>query len=158
MKTAIYPGSFDPITNGHVDIIKRALNLFEKLIIAVGDTSDKKPLFSKQVRIEMIKEATKGLNVEVDSFNGLLIDYAKTKSCKTIIRSLRAVSDFDYEFQMVVLNKKLHPELETVFLMTDKEYFYLNSTAVKEIALNKGNFECLVPKIVSKKLKEKFKK
>ena len=106
----------------------------------------------------MIEQSTRGLNVEIESFDDLLVDFAKKKKCDTIIRSLRAVSDFDYEFQMVVLNKKMSPEIETVFLMTDKEYFYLNSTAVKEIAKKKGNFECLVPEFVAKKLKEKYGK
>ncbi len=157
-KIAIYPGSFDPITYGHIDIIKRALKIFDKLIVAVGTHYKKEPLFSVKERIALIKEVTKNMPVEVDSFDGLLVDYVKKKDCKTIIRSLRAVSDFDYEFQMAVVNRKLCPELETVFLMTDKEYFFLNSTVVKEIAEHKGEISCLVPPPVEKALRRKLNK
>ncbi len=156
MKFAIYPGSFDPITKGHLDVIKRALKTFDKLIIAVGNNGEKERLFTPEERAEMIKEATKGLKVDVEIFEGLLVEYAKSIDCHTIVRSLRAVSDFDYEFQMVVMNKEMHPDIETVFLMTDKEYFYLNSTSVKEIAKKHGKIDNLVPECVAKKLKEKF--
>jgi pantetheine-phosphate adenylyltransferase len=156
MKTAIYPGSFDPITNGHLDIIKRALKLFDRLIVAVGANMEKNPLFSVKEREELISESTKGLNVEIDSFDGLLVDYAKKKKITTIVRSLRALSDFEYEFQMAVVNRKLAPDMESVFLMTDKDYFFLNSSVVKQIAMHHGNVSCFVPKNVEKKLKEKF--
>lgn len=155
-KIAIYPGSFDPITNGHLDIINRAVGIFDIIIVAVGDNGEKNRLFSKDERVNMIKKATEGLNVIVESFDGLLVDYAKKVKCKTIIRSLRAVSDFDYEFQMVVMNKHLSKDIETVFLMTDKEYFYLSSTTVREIAKKKGAIIGLVPDNVAVALKKKF--
>ncbi len=155
MKLAIYPGTFDPVTYGHLDIIKRVLKIFDKLIVAVGENKDKNPFFSAEDRVSMIKGVTKGLNVEVESFDGLLVDYAKKKKCNTIIRSLRAVSDFEYEFQMNVLNKKLNPEIETLFFMTDKEYFYLSSSMVKELARKGGDVSRLVPEVVRKRLKGK---
>jgi len=157
LKTAIYPGSFDPITNGHLDVIKRALKIFDRLIIAVGESFDKKPLFSVQERKEMIAQATSRLNVEVDEFSGLLVDYAALKKTDAIIRGLRAVSNFEYEFQMAVMNRKLNQDVETVFFMTDKDYFYLSSSAVKEIAGNNGKIDCLVPDVVKKALEHKFK-
>ena len=155
-KLAIYPGSFDPITHGHVDIIRRALNLFEKVIIAVGDNPAKKPLFSIEERVGMINESTKGMNVEIEAFDGLLADFAKRKNCNVVVRSLRAVSDFDYEFQMAIMNRELDGGLETVFLMTDKEYFYLSSGLAKEIAARKGKLSSLVPRHAEEKLREKF--
>lgn len=157
MKFAIYPGTFDPITYGHVDVIKRALKIFDSIIVAVGENKDKNPLFSAKERVEMIREVTKGMNVEVESFGGLLADYAKKKKCNRIIRSLRAVSDFEYEFQMNVLNRQMNPNLETLFLMTDKEYFYLSSSAVKELARKNADVSKLVPVAVEKRLKKKLK-
>jgi pantetheine-phosphate adenylyltransferase len=157
MKSAIYPGTFDPISNGHLDIIKRALKIFDRIIVAVGENKGKNPLFSAAERVAMIREVTKGMDVEVESFDGLLVDYAKKKKCTRIIRSLRAVSDFEYEFQMNVLNRQMNPELETLFLMTDKEYFYLSSSAIKEIAIKGGNISSMVPKAVEKRIREKLK-
>jgi len=156
-KTAMYPGSFDPITFGHLDVIKRALKIFDKLIVAVGENTKKKHMFTAEERAEMVREATNGLPVEVEVFSGLIVDYAKSKKCSLIIRSLRAMSDFESEFQMAVMNRKLDEHIETVFLMTDKEFFYLNSSIVKEIAHHKGKVGCLVPKCVEEKIKEKLK-
>lgn len=157
MKAAVYPGSFDPITNGHLDIIERGLKVFDKLIIAVGESEEKKGLFSVDERMDMIKEACRGMNIEVDSFKGLLVDYLKKKKCKIVIRALRAISDFENEFQMAITNRNLDPGIEVVFLMTGKEYFYLSSSIVKEIAKHNGNITNFVPEAVEEKLKEKFK-
>lgn len=156
MKSAIYPGTFDPITAGHLDIIKRASKIFDKIIIAVGTQEDKKPLFSVEERIELIKQETASLNIEVEQFNGLLADYAKKKGINIIIRGLRAVSDFEYEFQMAVMNTKLNKDLETVFLMTDKEHFYLSSSLVREMAAKGAPIGDFVPENVAKALKKKF--
>ncbi|MBI3033412.1 pantetheine-phosphate adenylyltransferase [Candidatus Woesearchaeota archaeon] len=157
MKTVIYPGSFDPITNGHLDIIQRALKLFDKVVIAVLENNTKKTLFSTEERIRLIKGCTFNLNVEVESFSGLLVGFAKQKNCNAIIRGLRAVSDFDFEFQMNVINNSINKELETIFLMTSKEYFYLSSSVVKELASKEGDVSKYVPDEVKKALKEKFK-
>jgi len=153
----IYPGTFDPVTYGHIDIIKRALKIFSKVIIAISDNPEKKPLFSMEERIEMLKESFKGLDVEVEYFTGLLVDYAKKNNCKCIIRSMRAVSDFDYEFQMASVNRDLDGDIETVFLMTDTKYLYLHSGLVKEIAQRGGKLDSMVSENVSKKLREKYK-
>lgn len=158
MKIAIYPGTFDPVTNGHLDIINRSLKIFDKVIVAVTDNDSKNPYFSVRERIEMLSEVTKGLNVEVEGFDGLLVDYIKRKKSKVIIRALRAVSDFDYEFQMAVINKELSSEIETIFLMTNKEYFYLSSSIVKELAKSKADISKFVPKAVEKRLKNLEKK
>jgi len=159
MKTAVYPGSFDPVTNGHIDIIKRALNLFGKVVVAVGDNPGKKPTFSIQERIDMIKESTKDLeNIEVDSFSGLLLNYVKSKNSSIIVRGLRAVSDFDFEFQRALMNRVVDKSIETVFIMTKEDFVYLSSSVVKEMAMFEGNVNGLVPEIVEKKLREKFSK
>ena len=152
----IYPGTFDPITNGHLDIIKRGLSLFRKIVVAVADNKEKNTLFSVSERVEMIKEVTKGLDVEVDSFSGLLVDYLKKKNCLTVLRALRAVSDFEYEFQMAVMNKSLNPNLETIFLMTNKEYFYLSSSILKQVAKENADIKKFVPKEVEEKIKKKL--
>jgi pantetheine-phosphate adenylyltransferase len=157
MKCAIYPGTFDPITFGHIDIIKRALKIFDKIIVAVGENKNKNPLFTANERVAMIKEITKGMNVAVESFSGLLVDFAKEKKCSMVIRSLRAVSDFEYEFQMNVLNRQMNSDLEMLFFMTDKEYFYLSSSAIKEIAIKGGNISSMVPKAVEKRIWEKVR-
>lgn len=157
MKTAVYPGSFDPVTNGHIDVIERALKIFDRVIVAVGDNPEKKPLFTTKERIGMLKESTKHLkNIEIDSFSGLLIDYVKRKNSKIIIRGLRAISDFEFEFQRALLNRVVDNEIETVFIMTKEHYVYLNSSIVKEMAMFGGNLNDLIPRIVEKKLKEKF--
>ena len=159
MKTVVYPGVFDPITNGHIDVIKRALKMFDKVIVVVGDNPEKKPTFTTEERLEMLKESTKELkNLELDSFSGLLLDYVKSKNSKIIIRGLRAVSDFDYEFQRALLNRVVDDDIETVFIMTNEHYVYLNSSIVKEMAMFGGKINGLVPEIVEKKLREKFSK
>lgn len=159
MKLAVYPGSFDPVTNGHIDVIERALKIFDKVIVAVGDNPGKKPLFSSKERVEMLRESTKHLkNLEIDNFSGLLLDYAKSKNSKIIIRGLRAVSDFEFEFQRALLNRVVDSGIETVFIMTKEDYVYLNSSIIKEIAMFNGKVKGLVPKIVEKKLREKFSK
>jgi pantetheine-phosphate adenylyltransferase len=155
--TAIYPGTFDPITNGHLSIVKRGLKIFDKLIIAILNNPQKAPLFSIDERICMIKKALKGLgNVEVDTFGGLLVDYAIQKQSRVIIRGLRALSDFEYEFQMALMNRKLSREVQSIFLVTDYKWFYTSSTIIKEAARFGGDISGLVPKVVSEKLKEKF--
>lgn len=159
MKTAVYPGSFDPVTNGHIDVIERALKLFDKVVVAVGDNPEKKPLFTTKERIDMLKESTKHLkNIEIDSFSGLLLDFVKSKNSRIIIRGLRAVSDFEFEFQRALLNRVVNEEVETVFIMTKEHYVYLNSSIIKEMAMFGGKVNGLVPKIVEEKLKGKFSK
>ena len=154
---AVYPGTFDPITNGHIDLVERSLGIFDEVIIALAPNPKKIPLFTTDERIEMIKTATKGLrNVKIDIFNGLLVDYAKKRNARAIIRGLRAVSDFEYEFQMALMNRRLNNKIETVFLMPSEEYSYLTSSIIKEIAAFKGSVNGLVPKVVANKLKEKF--
>ncbi len=153
----VYPGSFDPITNGHVDIINRGLTMFEKIIILVGYNPNKKTLFSVEERIAMIEE-TVGDNpkVRVDSFSGLLVDYVKKSEACCILRGLRAMSDFEYEFQLALINRRLKRNIETVFLMTGSKWFYCNSSIVKEAAGLGGSVKGLVPDVVLKRLKEKF--
>ncbi len=146
MKTAIYPGSFDPVTAGHLDIIRRAAGLCDRLIVAVLHNQAKKPAFSPEERCDMLRRAVDGVpNVEVRMFSGLLADYAKQLGAETIIKGLRAVSDFEYEFQMALANRKLNPHLDTVFLMTSAEYMYLSSSIVKDIAAHGGDITGLVP-------------
>ena len=158
MRLAIYPGSFDPITNGHIDIINRATLLFDKVIVAVAMNISKKPLFSVADRMKMIKKATAELeSVSVDSFSGLLVNYANQKGACAVIRGLRAVSDFEFELQMALVNRKLSEKLITVFLMPHERYTYLNSSIVKEVARFGGDISCLVPKFVMDKLKERYK-
>jgi len=158
IKIAVYPGSFDPVTNGHLDVLKRALKIFDKVIIAVGDNPQKKYLFSVKERVDMLKKSTKGLNIEVDNFSGLLVDYAKKQKATAIVRGLRAVSDFDYEFQSALMNRKLCSSIETVFIMTRGMYSYLSASLVKQTACLGAKLNGMVPKIVEKKLKQKFKR
>lgn len=157
-RIAVFPASFDPVTNGHLDLIHRALSLglFDKLIIAVGVNPEKRALFSVEERVEMLREVTKGLkNVEVESYTGLTADYARRKGATVIIRGLRVFSDFEHEFQMAFMNRKLS-DIDTIFLMSRLEYSYLNSTLVKQVAQMGGSLEGLVPPIVERRLKEKF--
>ena len=162
-KVAIYPGSFDPLTNGHIDILQRASRIFDEIIIAVADSGQKKILFSTEERVAMLKQATRSMgNVSAESFNGLLIDYAYRKKATAIIRGLRAISDFEYEFQMALMNRHLsqhsyhgHP-LETVYLMPDEKFTYLSSTLVKEVAKLGGDVKSFVPKFIEEKLLKKF--
>ena len=156
-KTVIYPGTFDPVTFGHLDVIQRALQLFDKVIVAVTTNQRKTALFSLEERIDLIKNCTKGMkNVEVESFSGLLVEYVKSKKANVIIRGLRELSDFEVEFQQATVNRKLASEIETVFIITNPKYFYLNSTMVKEIASMHGKVDCFVPKEVKAALKKKF--
>ena len=161
MKIAIYPGSFDPVTNGHLDIIRRASGIFDKVIVAVSINHQKKPLFTVEERVELTKrviaENPDIKNVEVDTFTGLLADYADRKGAGVIIKGLRAVSDFEYEFQMALMNKKLSNHIETLFMMTSQEYSYLSSSIVKEVGKLGGELNGLVPESVIKELKLKLK-
>ncbi|RBP41119.1 pantetheine-phosphate adenylyltransferase [Garciella nitratireducens] len=159
MGICVYPGSFDPVTNGHLDIIQRASKTFDKVIVAVLHNPNKNPFFTVQERIGLLQETTgKMENVEIDSFSGLLIDFMKKKKANIIIKGLRQVSDFEYEFQMALMNKKLFPEVETMFMMTNSEYSYLSSSIVKEVAFFKGCIKGLVPEIVEEAILEKLKK
>ena len=145
-KTAVYPGSFDPVTSGHLDIIKRSSRVFDKLYVSVLVNSSKKPCFSVEERVEMIKKLTADYdNVYVDSFSGLLVDYLKEKNAHIVIKGLRAVTDFEYEFQMALTNKKLNPDIETLFLTTSVENMYLSSSMVKQIASMGGDISSFVP-------------
>ena len=156
---AVYPGTFDPITYGHIDIIERASVIFDEVIVTIALNSSKKPLFTEEERKAMVLKAMKKFkNVRVDSFNGLLVNYAKDVNASVIIRGLRAISDFEFEFQMSLTNRKLAPDVSTIFLMPNDKYTYLNSTLVKELAAFEGKIDCFVPEFVVKKLKEKFKK
>lgn len=153
---AIYPGTFDPLTNGHLSIINRALKIFDKLIVTILVNPNKAPLFTLEERISMLEEILKGKeNIEVDAYNGLLIDYAVKKKSNVIIRGIRALSDFEYEFQMALMNRKLNRDIQSIFLMTDYKWFYISSTIIKEAARYGGDIQGLVPPIVCRKLKEK---
>ncbi len=159
MKIAIYPGTFDPITNGHLDIIERAIKMFDTVVVTIARNSAKNPLFSDKERLAMIREATKGMKqVEVDSFEGLLVHYAKKREATAVLRGLRAISDFEYEFQLALTNRKLNDNVETVFLMPSERYTYLNSTIVREIARLGGDVSDFVPPVVRKAFDKKFKR
>jgi pantetheine-phosphate adenylyltransferase len=158
MKTsiAIYPGSFDPVTNGHLDLIERGEKMFDLLIVAVLQNAEKKPLFSVSERVEMLRETTKQWDdVEVDVFDGLLVDYARKKGAGVILRGIRAVSDYEYELQMALMNRKLEPRLETVFMLPGVTYSYLSSKLVREIAQLGAPLHGLVPAIVEERLRAK---
>ncbi|MEK6572107.1 MAG: pantetheine-phosphate adenylyltransferase [Bacteroidota bacterium] len=157
MKIAIYPGTFDPITNGHIDVLERAIEIFDKVIVTVARNSAKNPMFSDDERVEIIKKVVKryGKKVEVDSFSGLLVDYAKAKHAVAIVRGLRAISDFEYEFQMALMNRKLSKGVFTLYLMPHERYTYLNSSIVREIASLGGDISNFVPKYVARRLLQK---
>ncbi len=156
-RTAIYPGSFDPITNGHIDIVERGLKIFDKIIVAILRNPAKEALFTIEERKEMVEiSLNKHSNVEVDIFDGLLVDYAKKRNAGAILRGMRAVSDFEYEFQLALMNRKLNREVQTVFLMTGLRWIFTSSSIIKEAASFGGNINGMVPPAVSRKLKEKF--
>lgn len=158
-KTVICPGSFDPVTLGHVDIITRASKMFDKVIVAVLVNSSKTPSFSIEERIELLKESTDGIeNVEVVSFNGLLAEYCRERRVDAIVKGLRAVTDFEYEFQMALTNKKLNPMLETIFLTADADSMYLSSSMVREVASMGGDISNFVPKCVHQRIVERLNK
>lgn len=156
MKIAVCPGSFDPVTHGHLDIVRRAARMFDKVIVVVMTNSAKQPLFTKEERMDFLRRATSGLsNVEVDSYGGLLAEYARLRHAAVIIKGLRAMSDFEYEFQMALTNRKLNPEAETVFLTTTAEHMYLSSSLVKQVASLGGDItgfvpSCIMPDILKK--------
>jgi pantetheine-phosphate adenylyltransferase len=156
-RIAVYPGSFDPITNGHINLIERALELFDRLIVAVAYNPNKSSLFSVEERVEMIRTALKNdPRVTAVSFDGLLVEFVERMGARTIVRGLRALSDFEYEFQMTLMNRKLNRKVDTVFLMTGYKWFYTSSKIIKEAASLGGSVRGLVPEIVNRKLKEKF--
>jgi len=153
---AIYPGSFDPVTNGHMDLIHRAHKVFPSLVVAVAINIRKQPMFTAEERVDMLREALLGLNgVEVDTFSGLLVDYARQRKASIIVRGLRALSDFENEFQMAHMNRRLAPNLETFFMMTGQEHFYVSSQTVKEVAFFNGDISGLVPEVVLRRLRAK---
>ena len=157
MKLAIYPGSFDPVTNGHLDIIERASYIFDRVIVAVSVNAGKSPLFTVEERIALLTSTVKPFNnVSVDSFNGLTVNYTFQKQAQAIIRGLRAISDFENEFQMALTNKKMHPEVETLFLMAQAQWSFLSSSVVKEVASFGGCVKDFVPEVVEQQLIEKY--
>jgi len=157
-KIAIYPGSFDPVTYGHIDIIKRAVKIFDKLIVAVAHHTDKKPLFSVEERVRFLKRALKGIKgVEVEDFDGLVVDYVKKKKAKVVVRGLRMISDFEYEFQMALTNRRLSQEIETIFMMPSEAYSYISSRLIKEAAYFGADLKGLVPGFIIKKIKDKMR-
>jgi pantetheine-phosphate adenylyltransferase len=159
LRLAVYPGSFDPITNGHIDILERTSGLFDKIIVAVIHNVTKKALFSLDEREELIRESTKHLhNIEVECFSGLLADYLIKKDACAIIRGLRTVTDFDYEMQMAMMNRKLLPQVNTIFVMSDSDYIFVSSSGIKEAAMLGGDVDTLVPDAVARGLKRKLKK
>jgi pantetheine-phosphate adenylyltransferase len=158
MKIAIYPGTFDPVTNGHLDILERALKLFDRVIITVALNTTKNPFFTEEERLNLLRNATKRFkNVEIDSFQGLLVDYVRQRKAIVVVRGLRAMTDFEYELQMALMNRKLDEKMETVFLMPTEKYTYLSSNVVREIARLGGDVSKLVPPAVLKALQQKNK-
>lgn len=156
-RVAVYPGSFDPITCGHMDILMRGLELFDKVIMAVAYNIEKKGLFTVEERKDLIRKAVNGNGgVIVDSFEGLLVDYVKKVNARFVVRGLRAMSDFEYEFQMASMNRNLNKDMDTIFMMTSKDYFFISSRTIKEVASFGGCVDGLVPAVVGKSLKEKF--
>jgi pantetheine-phosphate adenylyltransferase len=154
---AVYPGSFDPITNGHLDLLQRALKIFDHIIVAVAWNPTKQCLFTIEERMEMIRVSLQdNPQVSIDTFKGLLVNYTREKKARAILRGLRAVTDFEYEFQLAMMNRRLEPEIETVFLMTGLRWVFLSSSILKEAAIHGGNIEGMVPEIVYHKLREKY--
>ncbi len=157
MKRVIYPGMFDPVTNGHIDVVKRATELFDEVVVTVGRNPAKVGLFSTEERVEMLRESLKDFdNVRVDSFDGLMVEHAKELGAIGIIRGLRAITDFEYEFQMALMNRKLSNDIKTIFLMPHEKYTYLNSTIIRNLAMFGADVSKFVPPIVERKLKEKY--
>ena len=157
MRTAIYPGSFDPITNGHLSLIHRGLQIFDKVIVAVGISPDKTGFFTIDERVEIIREVLKDKpGVEVDTFSGLTVEYVKSRGANVIMKGIRAMSDFESEFQMALMNRRLEREIQSVFLMTDYKWFYISSSIIKEVASFGGDISGMVPAVVNQRLKEKF--
>ncbi len=155
-RTAIYPGSFDPMTLGHLNIVERSLEVFDEVVVAVLRHPEKRAMFSVEERVEMMKRIfCDQPRVKVESFDGLLVDYVRGRGSSTVIRGLRAVQDFEYEFQMTMMNRRLAPDIDTVFMMTDEEYFYIASRTVKEVAALGGNITGLVPELVEAEMKKK---
>ncbi len=155
-RVAVFPGSFDPLTNGHVDIVLRCAHLFERIVVGVLVNSEKTPLFSAEDRVAMIRDVFREYpNIEVDTFDGLLVDYARRKRASAIVRGLRAVSDFEYEFQMALMNRHLEPTLETVFMMPAEQYTYLSSRLIKEVFRLGGDVRGLVPSVVEERLRRR---
>ena len=158
-KIAVYPGTFDPITNGHCDVVWRGLKLFDEIIVAIAKNGSKDPLFTVEERLDMVRRTFQDVpNIEVDSFDGLLVDYVVHRGADTILRGLRAVSDFEYEFQLGLMNRKLNKNVQTVFLMTGLRWIFISSSIIKEAARFGGNTQGMVPDIVHEKLKERFSK
>lgn len=158
MRIAIYPGTFDPLTNGHLDLVKRGVRIFDEVIIAVAPNPKKQPLFTLDERLRLIRDSIMDIkNVRVEAFNGLLVDYVESRKAVAIIRGLRAVSDFEYELQIALMNRRLNPKVETVFMMPSEEYSFLTSSLVKEVSSFGGSVKGLVPEVVESALQEKFK-
>ncbi|MBI5102004.1 MAG: pantetheine-phosphate adenylyltransferase [Nitrospirae bacterium] len=158
-KTAVYPGTFDPFTNGHLDLVNRSLSMFDEVIIAIAPSLKKQPLFSLEERFTMIRKSLKNMKrVRIEVFDGLLVEYVRTKKGCAIVRGLRAMSDFEYELQMALMNRRLDPDIETVFMMPNEEYSFLTATIVKEIASLGGAVDRLVPPTVNMELKKRFRK
>lgn len=156
-RTALYPGSFDPVSNGHIDLIKRASKIYDKVIVAVAKNLYKNPLFTADERLEMLKEAVKDIkNVKATSFDGLVVNFAKKNNIKVLLRGLRMVSDFEYEFQMALTNRRLADDIETVFLMPSEQFFFLSSSLLKESAALGADISTFVPRCVEKKLKQRL--
>ena len=160
MKTAVYPGTFDPVTNGHIDVIERGLKLFDRLYVLVGENPQKATTFTAEERVGMIKKALEkhSKKIEVEHFDGLLLNYVKKKKSNVVIRGLRAISDFEFEFQRAQFNREFAKDIETIFIMTKDDYAFLSSSLIKEIAMFNGPVRGFVPEIVEKKLREKFRK
>ncbi len=159
MKTGVYPGTFDPVTHGHTDLMVRSLHVFDRLLIAVANNPSKRPLFDVSERVEMIKLVTRDLpNITVEAFDGLLVDYVRSRGAQAVIRGLRAVSDFEYELQMALINRKLEEKFETVFFMPSEEYSYLTSSIVKEVAGHGGDLHAFVHPAIAERLRERLRR